>query len=202
MANNKTIIDCILPIIPPNNNNGDDDYNPVDWLQIKDKHDDKVLLKIPYTSIISINDYKTAVYKTYTCFHNSLKQEAVDIIDYIYTKSNSLLLLFNDKSKYNNDTITLNIKTSAYPSFTQLYFICKMLRRFGDLREVEKDENNDQQLRMKYTINRKEIERYNAALPSSSSSSYANMTKKNILVVESTTDNGIKSSSEKKGEIK
>ena len=122
--------------IENNNNNNNNNY-PIEWMKIKSVYDNKDdLLVIPYTPLIKIANYETAIHKNISFIPNSKLDIYDNIIKDIYRKSKRTCFLKTFFKKIENVTdnktkITLIIEYDPEKvNFTQLYFV-NYLGRFG-----------------------------------------------------------------------
>ena len=102
--------------------------DPIHWLQIKSQIQNKVLFNIPYSPAIKINDYKTAVYKSFTPMENSYQDQILRIIENINLQKKISAPIFNELKNFN---LEINLATAPGYSYTQLFFIVKALQDYG-----------------------------------------------------------------------
>ena len=115
---NNIVKDCFLHI-PKQSSNG-----PIQWMEIKDKSNDQILLYIPYTPEFKqskIKDFEHAIYKNIICLENSFDHKIISLIESIYFKYKDII-----ETKEMKEIITLNIDIQNHESLTQLYFLNKL----------------------------------------------------------------------------
>ena len=129
--NNITVINCFvhIPITTCN--------FPINWMQIKEKNSNDILLNIPYTSKINIKNYTDAVYKVQIHIPESINDHLDSAISLIHEKYKMIIYTKQLWSKFhnnnesivknNNKSIHLNIDfTNIKDDYTLIYFLTKL----------------------------------------------------------------------------
>lgn len=132
MSKRNINIDCYLYV---NNRNN----NPIQWMQIKENNNNKVLLYIPYIFKFEnekrITNFEDAVYKIPIVLPNSFNDEILKLFSTIYNIKDIIIpkhsLL---RKEYKN--IRVNIKLSRY-TYIQLFFLNRLLSNIGYIDEID-----------------------------------------------------------------
>ena len=98
---------------------------PIEWMEIKEKYSNDVLLKIPYSPLIKTNKFMNAIYKQKVFLEDSKLDIISKSIKNLY-KTNEII--FSDKfleEKIGKEHIVINIDYDFDKGFTNshLYFL-------------------------------------------------------------------------------
>lgn len=108
------------------NKNENTTTTPIDWIQIINDNDNKILFNIPYTNMINVTTFENAVYKKPILYGQ--REDLMKCIEFIYDFPS---IVCPNQQELLNTNFKLNLKTEQ--NYTRLFFICNMLRHIGGL---------------------------------------------------------------------
>ena len=122
---NEIIFECYIE-------EEEENKDAIEWIKIKQKDDNSILLKIPYSPLFNIKTYQDAIYKHYIT--NSVNDVIDQSIKILYNNIEiycSKIFLNKIKEYIDKDKILINIHYNKEKcSFTKLYFIM-YLTKYG-----------------------------------------------------------------------
>ena len=130
--------------IDDGNDNDNNNKNAIEWIKIKDNNSHEILLTLPYSSKISINNFKDAVYKNIILLPKTTKYYIMENIKRLYIDNKIIFTkLFLEKiTLLKNETFTLNINLTPPKElmYTFVYFLT-FLYKYGpfQLNSIDKD---------------------------------------------------------------